>query len=293
MASLPVRDAGGLWDAPVRQEAPGHGIDRRAATLRPVPLQELQEAALLDRVDTKFVCSVAEVEAILDQVGSAYGILTIEGCQSFRYRTTYYDDAGYRCFRDHLAGRPVRAKVRVRRYLDAGQAWMEVKQRNAAGRTRKLRVPLDAAVDPWAAPEHVPTVPADLWHGLPHHLDPAALRPILDVSYLRSTMKRLDDATRPERVTLDRAVAWSTPAHRTPSAAAVIVELKQAAREESPWRIALRGAGVRPTAVSNYCVGMAALGLGTSPPALHRMLTRLREPEQAVPHTRAPFPVPS
>ena len=293
MPPLPGREASGVRGTPVWQEGSGDGIDRRVAALRPLGLTALRDTTLLDRVDTKFVCSVTEVEAILDEVGPAYGALTMDGRRSFRYRTTYYDDAGHRCFRDHLAGRPVRAKIRVRRYLDDGQVWLEVKQRNAAGRTRKHRVPLEAGGDPWASPEHPPALPVELRTVLPRHLDPAALRPILDVSYLRSTLKRLDAHARPERVTLDRAIAWSSPAHVAPAVSAVIVELKQATHEASPWREALRHAGQHPTAVSKYCVGMAALGLGAPSAALHAMLKRLREPAHAGPRARASSPVPS
>jgi len=258
---------------------PRQGLEHQAwcASLPAVALEDVQGAGLLDRIDTKFVLPPVQVAPLL-AAAAGYAVLEIDGARTFRYTTTYYDTTERTCLRDHLRGRPVRAKVRVRRYEDTATTWLEIKRRQANGRTWKRRTP-------WMAQGGTrPDWPPELLELLPPHVDATALHPTLVVRYRRTTLLYQAKGGPTERVTIDQALTWSAPAsvpsadNTVPSSGTgvdgVILELKQAARSDSPMRTALRDADIRPTAISKYCLGMAALDPSAAPARLRVQLAR-------------------
>jgi hypothetical protein len=102
-------------------------------------------AALQDRVDTKYVLSLAGFEALAERLRGTHAVLEISGRRAFAYRTTYFDTAELRVFRDHLQDRRRRYKCRSREYVDSGLCAFEVKLKGARGRTVKHRMAYDRA----------------------------------------------------------------------------------------------------------------------------------------------------
>jgi len=272
--------------------------DAPLRSLPSVPLDVVQGAALLDRIDTKFVVTPAYLPTLLAQTREGYAVLEIGGERSFAYTTTYFDTLDRRCFLDHVRGRPVRVKVRLRRYHATATTWLELKRRQANGRTRKVRLLLPEGSGTLPDPH---MWPPEFHDALPTHLEATAFRPVVDVHYQRSTLLYRAPGVPPERVTIDQALVWMRPLvdpspDATPDATAhasalaraqlplaeahcVIVELKQGVRHESPVRKALRQAGIRSTAVSKYCLGVAALDPPAAPAPLRAQLHALRRPD--------------
>ena len=91
---------------------------------------------------------------------------------------------------------------------------------------------------------------------LPIDVDPATLLPTLVTAYGRTTLVDRDDGS---RITIDRdLVCRSIDGAAVHMPAALIVETKSTGHA-TPFDKALWRAGARPTPISKYCVGLAAL----------------------------------
>ena len=108
--------------------------------LAPIGLGDLnRRAALLTRVDRKYVLGLEEARSVLALVDPASRLLSIDGLDVSAYSTTYYDTPGLDAFSMTARPRRRRFKVRTRLYLDSGQAFLEVKTRGPRGTTIKER----------------------------------------------------------------------------------------------------------------------------------------------------------
>ena len=58
----------------------------------------------------------------------------------YNFGGLYFDTDDYEMYRMHHAGRTVREKIRVRTYLDSLDTFLEVKNKNNHGRTKKKRI---------------------------------------------------------------------------------------------------------------------------------------------------------
>ena len=235
---------------------PGTAVE--ALSLLPaVGLDELVErSALQTRIDRKYVVDPALAAELLAAVPPGTRALEIDGERSFGYTSVYLDTpdlVGY-----HLAAhrRRRRFKVRSRTYDGSDLAYLEVKTRDGA-RTVKTRLEgqhvhvdeltgegrafvADTLADAGIAPAVV---------GL--------LTPALRTRYRRSTLQLAGDAC---RVTLDRDLRWwacATGAALS-NPALVVVETKSAGAVSAMDRL-LWAHGVRPTRISKYATGLAAL----------------------------------
>jgi hypothetical protein len=230
-------------------------IDATAAfcALSPISLEEtVDQAALLRRIDTKYVVTDSDVVRLLDRIGPAYRILEIDGMRAFRYSSRYLDSGDLRSFRWHVQERRRRFKARIRHCLDSGDRLLEVKTRGTRGETVKYRRP--CSLDESGA-QHAQFVSECLADAYGMRIDDA-LDPVLDVAYSRTTLVARAGAT---RITMDRALAFhdlrSGLIHRLPEDR-WIVETKSANGRGDADR-ALLSAHVRPVSVSKYILGLA------------------------------------
>jgi hypothetical protein len=226
-------------------------VDDLTGSLAAVEVDELHDAALMTRVDRKYVLTPDELVAAVRSLDGAPRALEIHGRRSFRDRSTYFDTADLRTFRDAARGHPRRFKIRTRDYLDAGTCLIELKRRERDGRTTKVRSrhdPLAASVIDDDAADCLSSVQEAA------HLI-GRLRPTLTTTYRRATM------VIGQRVTIDECLRC-VPADGLGSAViddAVIVETKTDGPHAGPLDRALWRRSVRPARISKYCVGMAAL----------------------------------
>ena len=98
--------------------------------LEPVGLSDIQHAALLKRVESKYLFNSSDLPVILDRLQADYAVLEIEGYRLNRYRTLYFDTPDFLMYRQHHANRLDRFKVRTRRYIETGSSFLEVKPQN-------------------------------------------------------------------------------------------------------------------------------------------------------------------
>ncbi len=245
--------------------------------LAPIGLGDLnRRAALLTRVDRKYLLGLEEARRVLALVDPASRLLSIDGLDVSAYSTTYYDTPGLDAFSMTARPRRRRFKVRTRLYLDSGQAFLEVKTRGPRGTTIKERQriapheaggPLTDAHREWVAAR------------LERVGRPGAARevePVLRGSYSRSTLLLPGGRA---RATIDSDLAWAAldprgrPARTLARPDLVIVETKGTATPSCLDRL-LWCNGYRPTRISKYATAMAALHEELPTNRWNRVLTR-------------------
>ena len=112
----------------------------------PISLAALNaKAAMLERLDNKYVVDAAVLRRAADDLAGHFDILEIDALRSFTYETCYFDDAGWRSYFDHHQGKRRRAKVRIRRYVEAGLCFLEIKLKDKRGITVKTSAKVTSA----------------------------------------------------------------------------------------------------------------------------------------------------
>ena len=256
--------------------------DWLASPFQPVGLDELNaKAAMLERIDNKYVVRAPVLAQAMADLARRFDILEIDGRRAFTYETCYFDDAERHSYFDHHQGRRRRAKVRVRKYLDAGLCFVEVKLKDKRGATikKRMRYALDkyGTLDAQAV-EHVHHAYRDLYA---RDFD-LELEPSLEMSYRRLTLVAKDGG---ERMTIDAGMRFHAGDEvRETGEDVFIVETKSASGNGIADKI-LRGLHQHPTnGCSKYCVGMSMTGAVTQH---NRFLPALRK-LGAAPHRRHP-----
>lgn len=225
-------------------------MHRIVAELPPIGLADLGSAALLDRVDAKFIVPRALLGEFLSRCAQSYHALELNGHRQGRYQTTYFDSPDLSMYRAHLTGRAVRRKLRARSYLDTAATFLEIKARDNRGRTRKSRVAVHG--NHGNAIDSLTELPEELTNGLVH----SALVPVLNTNFTRVA---LVDTARSERMTIDTGITFESDTVCRVFPSMSCIEIKQAHRGYSPALAALSALGQRPAQFSKYCVAVACL----------------------------------
>jgi VTC domain len=220
------------------------------AGLPPIGLGDLGSAALLNRVDAKFVVHRALLGQWLERCAHGFHALELNGQRDGRYRTTYFDSANLDLYRAHLTGRAVRRKLRVRSYVDTDASFLEIKCRDHGGRTTKSRVAVGS--NHATALDALPALPTELTEGLTN----VPLHAVLCTNFSRVT---LVDTVRAERVTIDSGITFQSEHDARVFPSLVCIEVKQVRRGISPALTALHALGQRATRFSKYCVGVCCM----------------------------------
>lgn len=235
--------------------------------MKTVSLAELNaDAALLTRVDRKYVLRSADLTGFLTRLerqAPDTRVLAIDGRTAHGYRSVYFDTPDLASFMMAARPRRRRFKLRTRTYLDTGASFLEFKAEGARGVTVKSRFELtgtdaEAAADDRLSPAAAEWAEALLGQaraaGVDIHAD--ELEPVLWGAYDRTTLLLPDGIG---RATVDTNLTWQgvgTDVLDLPDM--VIVETKSGSRPSDIDRL-LWHAGHRPSKISKFGTGMAAL----------------------------------
>ncbi len=236
------------------------------ADLSPVSLDVLVETAdLQTRRDRKYLVPTSMLGPLIESTDLR--ALDIEGRRDFRYESVYFDTPALVSYQAAAHGRRMRFKVRTRSYLDSGVSWLEVKTRDRRGLNTKERLAYDI--------EQRATLAAPGLRFLRTYEQIAPnsdeLHAALTTRYHRATLLDEDSGG---RATIDINVEWETPAgSQTSLPGMAIVETKT---NGAPCEIDHRlwSMHIRPTRISKYCSGLAALTPGLPANKWNRVLRR-------------------
>ena len=240
------------------QDHPDHWLTQGFA---PISLQALNaKAAMLERLDNKYVVRAPALQAAAAEFVPLFDVLEIDGRRSFTYETCYFDDPSRRSYFDHHQGRRQRMKVRVRRYVDAGLVFLEVKLKDRRGVTVKKRLRVDDTLFDRLDDTGLAFVRA-CWQQMYGSAWTAPLEPVLQMSYRRITLVAREGG---ERMTIDTGIQfngqWAAREARRTDDEVYILETKSAQGRGLADRV-LRAHHQHPTnGCSKYCVGMSLTG---------------------------------
>ena len=218
--------------------------------MNPITLDEMRGIHLMDRIDSKFVAPTSLLPQLLENMADYFRVQENNGVRLAPYTTQYLDTPGMDMFLMHQNGRLNRQKIRIRTYVEPGISFLEVKNKNNKGRTKKTRVPIDLS--------HIETV-----HDLGENLsfleekslfDCRILTPSISNSFHRITLVN-NRAT--ERITIDLNLAFSNYRtgrdHRLDHL--MVLELKQDGWQRSDFRDILMRMRIKKQSFSKYCIG--------------------------------------
>ena len=216
--------------------------------MKPITLDEMSAVKLMNRIDTKYVVTEAQLQAILSGIRDHYYAQEVEGNRLSPYKTVYYDTPELTMYLIHHDRHLVRDKVRVRTYVDSNLTFCEVKHKNNKGRTKKKRI----AVEPIPNIIDNPEAAAFLAQKQPYEVD--TLSPHLVTAFDRITLVN-DEKT--ERLTIDCNLCFENlrSGNTASMAPLAVMELKQDGRTHSLLKDVLFELRIRPFKVSKYCIG--------------------------------------
>lgn len=233
----------------------------------PISLAEMESVKLMNRIDTKFVVPACLLPEMLRLAWSDYYIQEIGGKRLAAYDTLYYDTPDLQMYLRHHDRQLRRQKIRIRTYLDSDLTFLEVKNKNNKGRTKKKRIvvytndlqSIDTGQREW--------LDGKSWYNV------STLQPQLHTRFERIT---LVNRAKTERLTIDTTLRWENV--RTGQTAAlgdaVVVELKRDGNQPSGMLDILRSLRIKPMKISKYCIGIAL----TDPAVKHnRFRPKLRQ----------------
>jgi hypothetical protein len=234
----------------------------------PISLKEMDAVALLNRVDTKFVLTNAQLLRALSTLQNDYRILEVQGQRLNHYRTLYFDMPDFDLYNLHVNGRAERYKVRSREYADSHLSFLEVKHKTRKDRTIKDRinttqplVDVNREAEQWlhgVFPYESSMLEAKIWN-----------------TFTRLTLVSKHYC---ERVTLDVDLTFYRNDKVTRLDGIAIAEVKLDAQDQtSPFLAQMRAQRIRPQGFSKYCVGVSMLYDHVKKNALKPQLLRLEK----------------
>ena len=204
-------------------------------SMTPITLEEMSDIRLMNRLDTKYVASKAQLVQLLGLVQDKYYVQETLERRIIPYLTTYYDTTDHFMYMMHH-------NKRARR--------MKVKNKNNHARTKKKRIEVPGQED-FRGTEGV--------HELVQRktgLDLDKLNAVVRNQFERVT---LVNKGKTERLTIDFNIGFHNfeTNHDHGTDQLVIIELKRDGNVFSPVCNLLRDIHVHPTGFSKCCIGMA------------------------------------
>lgn len=214
----------------------------------PIHLQEMEGVKLLNRTDTKYVTTRAMLTEWLALACEEYFMLEINGKRLMPYHTIYLDTPALEMYHAHHSRRAHRQKVRVREYENGHEMFLEVKDKNNHGRTKKKRMSIsELRLLPGEQTE---------WVDEKIMLDAKTLKPTFENRFRRIT---LVNKKKTERLTIDLDLEFHNllTGNSVSLDKNVIIEVKRDGICESPAIRLLQQMRIKPCGFSKYALGMA------------------------------------
>lgn len=232
------------------------GISAGLRHLPAVGLEELNTAAALQtRVDRKYVIPVLRARQLLASLEAGVRVLEMEGLQTFEYDSVYFDTPQLDSYLLAARGRRRRYKIRTRTYVDSAASFLEVKTEGGREATVKERIPYGLADRSRITAEGLAYVNDTLTAAV-GAVPAGPLRPVLETRYRRTTLFLPASGS---RATLDEAVTWQRPGqHPWLLDGSIVLETKSGSTA-GPLDRHLWANGIRPSRISKFATGMAAL----------------------------------
>ncbi|RKR08057.1 VTC domain-containing protein [Maribacter vaceletii] len=217
--------------------------------IEPISLDEMDAVSLMKRTDTKFVIHEKDLTLLLENIQNQYKILEINENRVLTYSSLYFDTPSKKFYNDHHNKKVNRAKVRMRKYVESNLCFLEIKQKDGKGKTKKTRITIDDFET-----ELSNNSLEFIQNTMQSKLD---LEPIIWNAFNRIT---LVNKTMKERLTIDLNLSFKIKDSLKNYHNLVIIELKQERfNRNSPVVQQLKLKHINPYKLSKYCIGMISI----------------------------------
>ena len=209
----------------------------------------MESVRLMNRVDTKYLTVEPVVDEILRLAADGFLIQEINGIRQPRYHSTYFDTPDARMYYDHQRGKKSRRKVRIRKYLDSDTPpFLEVKDKNNKGRTKKHRVAMNEGSDIRAF---------EIFITQNSEFSTSSLIPHIENTFRRITLVNIEKT---ERITIDTSLEFNNfvSGQKIELPGLAVIEWKRdALAANSLLKHILNSLRIHQSGFSKYCIGMA------------------------------------
>lgn len=245
-----------------------------------ITLEEMRSVKLMNRIDTKYVASEAMVMELLHETAKyGYRVQVHGGVIAARYDTRYFDTESREMYIVHHNRHLTRQKIRTRHYEDGAATYLEVKNKNNRGRTKKKRIeiPVENLMNFVGNSEALSFI-----EPLAHY-NIKSLTPAIATRFVRITIVNPELT---ERITIDLDLEFSDLRSGTVGKieGMAIIEIKQDGNIHSKAKEILNTLRVKPMRVSKYCLGTALTVDGIK---RNRMIEKIRRIEKRVGNSNA------
>ena len=231
-------------------------INKALALFSSHSLTDLNDAKLMNRVDSKFMLPIACLPEVLNLLKQHYSVLEIDENRVSTYQNKYLDTQDMTLYNNHHNGKLNRYKVRRRRYVDTDTEFLEVKLKNNKKRTIKNRIQTTEQADD--AKRCAQFIDQQIQTNM-NELNSENLMVSQQSGYRRIALANEAEA---ERLTLDFDLWYQNinASNKVKLPGFFIAELKQKKKSKrSPFYQMMSANNIIPMAFSKYCIGCALL----------------------------------
>lgn len=224
-------------------------LQEKISKLKPITLEEMSGVKLMNRIDSKFVTTLPVLDELLEAAADDFLIQEINDVRNSPYYTCYFDTPDVKMYYDHQRGKKSRRKVRIREYVDSGVLpFLEIKDKNNKGRTKKKRVSMESGNEIDGYDEFIKGN---------SEFNARQLSPKIENRFNRITLVNKELT---ERITIDTSLEFNNFVSgnklRLPNL--VIIEWKRdGLSDKSRLKSLLREFRIKESGFSKYIVGMA------------------------------------
>ena len=218
-------------------------------TFESVSLQDLDTVKLQNRIDTKYMLTIQELEQVLREIQKNQKVLEIDDTRLFTYKTVYFDTPDFRFYKDHHNGCINRVKVRCREYVESHLVMYEIKRKLFGTRTDKQRKVIAQL------PEQSPQEDYALIGYKRLNAQPIEKKMTNEFRRITLTNKEFT-----ERITIDLDIRLSNEHETIHLPEIAVIEVKQGKTDVFSHTIqVLKKFGIRESSFSKYAIGTALL----------------------------------
>jgi hypothetical protein len=223
-------------------------IQSLLSDLPAISLEEMSDVKLMNRKDTKYLVSAADLPEIIAMAKANYRVQEINNCRIAAYGTLYLDTTELCFYHAHMNGKLNHLKWRVRSYFDSQISFLEIKKKSNTGRTRKNRILFD------------PTLQQERWMAdfvmAESNIDIEKLHPVLQNNFNRVTLVNMNKS---ERLTIDFNISFKNylSGESIDLTNLSIIEIKYDQCCDSLMQKQIAEMQIKKSGVSKYCLGIA------------------------------------
>lgn len=240
-----------------------------------ITLEQMRSVKLMNRIDTKYVASEEGVLRLLIEASKCgYRAQVHGGVIAARYDTRYYDTESRDMYIVHHNRQLTRQKIRTRHYEDGAATYLEVKNKNNRGRTKKKRIeiPIENLMDFASNSEALSFIEPLARYNI------KSLSPAIATRFVRITIVNPELT---ERITIDLDLEFTDL--RSGRVGKIdgmaIIEIKQDGNIRSKAKDILNTLRIKPMRISKYCLGTALTVDGIK---RNRMIEKIRRIEKRI-----------